>query len=251
LLLEVDLLSAPFALANILLVLGVLVLGLSAWLRNRWESNLVNARDAKRLARTVLAGLALVLSGTTVLLAEVMLPVAIVLMALIATWLVMCMRPAPRRIHVESETVFRCTPEKAYDLLAEPRKEPLFRSETERVEVLSVGTLAVGTVVRGWVRLPRDSGTPGIYLVAEEVITEYDPPRIYATRVVGQPSQTRLTFDAVANATRVIADYQSTIGFAEAVTGGVFSRGEVERRILRLRQEGWERARAILEEPAA
>jgi hypothetical protein len=220
LLLEVDLLSAAFALGNILLVLGVLVLGLSAWLRNRWESHLVNHRAAKRLARTFLAGLALVLGGTIVFLAEVILPVAIVLMALIATWLVMCMRRAPRRIRVESQTVFRCTPEKAYDLLAEPRKEPLFRPETERVEVLSVGALAVGTVVRGWA-------------------------------VVGQPSQTRLTFDAVANGTRVTAGYRSTIGFAEAVMGGVFSRGEVERRILKLRQEGWERARAILEEPAA
>jgi len=247
----VDVFIAPWQVAAILFVLGVLFLGLSVWLRMRWESHLVNTVAVDRTVRVNLFGFALILGGAIVFLASSAPPVAVVLLAVSAIWLVVCLRGRPRRIHVESETVFRCTPEEAFALLAEPRKEPLYCPELERIEVLSVGALAIGTVIRGWVRLPRDSSGPGLYLVAEEVITQYHPPHAYASRIVGKPAETRLLFNAVGDGTKVVAAYDSLIEFEVAGTGGIFFRGEAEQRILKNRQEAWERARLILEHRAA
>jgi len=242
---------AAFQLAAILFILGVLFLALSVWLRLRWVSYPVDTAAVARTVRINLVGYALQLGGAIVFLAKVALPVATVLLVVSGTWLVLCVQSRPRRVHVESDTIFRCTREEAFALLGDPRKEPLYFPETERTEVGSAGEMAVGTVIRGWVRIPRDSSHHGLYLVAEEVITEYDPPRICVTRIVGKSAQTRLVFNAVADGTHVTAVYDSVIEFEPVVTGGVFFRGEAERRILKSRQAAWERARLILEHPAA
>ena len=226
--------AAAFQLAAILFILGVLFLALSVWLRLRWVSHPVDTAAVARTVRINLVGYALQLGGAIVFLAKVALPVATVLLVVSGTWLVLCVQGRPRRVHVESDTIFRCTREEAFALLGDPRKEPLYFPETERTEVGSAGEMAVGTVIRGWVRIPRDSSHHGLYLVAEEVITEYDPPRICVT-----------------DGTHVTAVYDSVIEFEPAVTGGVFFRGEAERRILKSRQAAWERARLILEHPAA
>jgi hypothetical protein len=241
----VDLFAATLFLA------GALLLGWALWLWQQWESGLANPAAVHRTERISLAGAGLMLSAVILYLAMLVPPLAIVALAATAIWLVACMRRSARRIHAQSDTVFRCTPEKAFALLAEPQKEPLYRRELERVELLSAGRPAVGTAFRAWVRIQGDPGQPGIHLVGEELITEYDPPRVYATTVVGEPTQTRLVFEDVADGTHVKATYEDVISVEEAVMGGVFRRGEVERRILKLRQEGWERARALLDEPAA
>ncbi len=186
-----------------------------------------------------------------VFLGEVAPLIAAMLLGLTAIWLLACLRRRAWQIRVESGTVFRCTPEKVFALMADPRNEPRYRPEAERVELLSPGELAVGTMARGWVRIPRDSSNLGLYLVADEVITEFDPPRVVVTRIVGKSSQTRLTFVAVAEGTHVTAAYDSRIDFEEAVTSGLFFRGDAERRLAKSWKEAWERARVLLEEPTA
>ena len=236
--------------AATLFLVGALLLGWAFWLRQLWESGLANPASVHRTERISLAGAGLVLSAVILYLAMLIPPLAIVALAATTIWLVACTRRSARRIHAQSDTVFRCTPEKAFALLADPQKEPLYRRELERVQLLAARP-AVGTVFRAWVRIQGDPGHPGIHLVGEELITEFDPPRVYAATVVGEPVRTRLVFERVADGTHVTATYGDVISFEEAAMGGVFRRSEVERRILKFRQEGWERARALLEEPAA
>jgi Polyketide cyclase / dehydrase and lipid transport len=242
--------SVGLGLSVTLLVAGLVVVAMTTWLRFRWESHLVGTRSVSRTSWLHLLGFALMLSGAAVFLYQLAAPLALVLAGLTIVWVIACSLNRFRRVYVESATIFRCSPDKAFALLGDPRKETLYRPELERLEVLSTDTVTVGTVIRAWVRI-QASSLVGLYLVVDAEITEYDPPHALAERIVGKSARARVVFRAVDAGTQVTTTYDDRIELPVALTGGVFFRREAERHILESRLQGWERARHILEEPAA
>lgn len=203
------------------------------------------------MARLHVSGYVLLIAGGTLLVAMLAPAFALIIAVVTTAWVGACVPSRLRRIVARSETTFRCSPERAFELLADPIQEPRYRTEIERIELLSPLPVRVGTLARGWVRIPRDAKLLGLHLMADEVVTEYDPPRTYGTQVRGEPAQTRLRFDAVGDVTRVMASYEDVMDFANAVTGGLLFRAYAQRKILESRRQGWDRARLILEQPAA
>src|ERR1700737_973500 len=155
-----------------------------------------------------------------------------------------------RRVRVESQMVFDCPADEAFDFFADSRNETRYQSMIERVEQLTPAPLGVGTVFRAWVNVASDS-EPGLRLVVEEEITEFFPPRFFASKIVGKMDRSGLTFNSIDGGTQVQAIYEGLIEFDAALVGGVLHRHEAQRRILDARRTAWARAKAILESQAA
>jgi len=242
---------AVFAGPDILLVLGVVLFWWSYRMRKRQERVLATPAAVGRAVTISLVGLVLFVAGLVVFLIDLAPPLAGALLILAVAWIALCSTGQFRRIHVESVTTFRCSPDKAFALLADPRKQPLYVPEIERIEVLSPGEIGVGTVCRAWVRIPGAPGRPGLFLVADDEIVAYEPSHTYASRIVGKATRSRTVFTQVEGGTQVIERQDDMIEFQMAVTGGVLFRREAEQLNAQHVQKTWERARALLEEPAA
>lgn len=178
-------------------------------------------------------------------------PFGVVIGIAATLWAGICTLPAARRIPVATQTTFRCTPAEAFDLLVDPRREPEYRWEVESSEIVAGGHPWVDSVVRQTVRLPPRGNSQGVYIVGEERITEYDRPRAFATHIVGKRMGSRTVFEATAEGTRVTTVSDLMLDFHTALWGGTFFRSQLASQIRQSREEGWERARKLLEHPAA
>lgn len=240
-----------FASADLFFLPGLALLFAGHWLVKRWEYKPVTPARTAGPMLVSLAGGILMLFGVIAFLVELAPPLAVVLAISATVWAVYCARPAARRIRAASQTTFRCTPAEAFGLLADPRREALYRPEVERTEIVTGGRPGVGAVIRQAVRIPPHGNTQGVYMIAEERITEYDAPRTFAAQLVGKRARSRSVFEATAGGTRVTTVYDDLLEIRTALIGGIFFIAAAERQIRQDREEGWERARVLLEHPAA
>jgi hypothetical protein len=235
---------------NVLLIAGIVFLGIASYLRSRAAVKPTKPSGALRTVRIAAMGVGCSIAALIMALMGTQPKAALVVACLTAAWVGIWVPKRFRRVRVESKMVFHCPPDEAFDFFADSRNEPRYQSMIERVEQLSPARIGVGTVFRAWVNVASDS-EPGLRLVVEEEITEFFPPRFFATKIVGKMDRSRLTFNPIEGGTQVQASYEGLIEFDAALVGGVLRRHEAQRRILDARRTAWARAKAILESQAA
>ncbi len=100
------------------------------------------------------------------------LPVAsLVALGVVVVWLAIWLPEATRTTTSRLEFFVSCSPEKAFDFVADRRHAPLYEDEVEVSELLTELPIGVGSRFFQRARLPE------IVMEAEEVITEFDRPR--------------------------------------------------------------------------
>jgi hypothetical protein len=239
------------ALAVNLLVIAGSVLFVIAWyLRNRAAITPTKPSGVLRPVRIAVLGVGCNIAALVLALSGTHPRLALATLGVTAAWIGLWLPKRFRRVRVESETVFRCQAEEAFDFFSDSRNEPRYQFRVERVEQLSPQRIGVGSVFRAWVNVAHGS-QPGLRLVVDEEITEYFPPRYFTTRIVGKIDRIRFTFSPTDGGTGVTAVYDGLTEFDAALLGGVFRRAATRQRIIHARDRAWARAKAILEEDAA
>lgn len=235
---------------NLLVIASLVLFGIASYLRSRAAINPTTASGVLRPVRIGVLGMGCSIAALIVALTGTQPRLALAAVCVTAVWVGLWIPKRFRRVRAESEMIVQCQKEEAFDFFADPRNEPRYQSPVERVEQLGPERIGVGTLFRAWVNVASES-QPGLRLVVEEEVTEFFPPRYFATRIVGKMDRSRLTFNPMDGGTQVHAVYEGLIEFDAALLGGVFRRKEVRRRILNARRSAWARAKAILEEDAA
>jgi hypothetical protein len=186
------------ALAVNLLVIAGSVLFVIAWyLRNRAAITPTKPSGVLRPVRIAVLGVGCNIAALVLALSGTHPRLALATLGVTAAWIGLWLPKRFRRVRVESETVFRCQAEEAFDFFSDPRNEPRYQFRVERVEQLSPQRIGVGSVFRAWVNVAHGS-QPGLRLVVDEEITEYflldiSPPGSSAKSTVSGSRSARRT----------------------------------------------------------
>jgi hypothetical protein len=100
--------------------------------------------------------------------------VSVVALGVLVVWLAIWLPQATRTSTSGFQFAVSCSPDKAFDFVADRRHAPLYEVELEVSELLTELPIGVGSRFFQRVRLPQ------ILMETEEVITGFDPPRSFA-----------------------------------------------------------------------
>jgi hypothetical protein len=169
---------------------------------------------------------------------------ALVALGMVVAWIAIWLPEGARTRVSGFEFAVTCSPEKAFDFVADRRNEPLYEKEVEVSELLTELPIGVGSRFFQRVRLPD------ILMEAEEFITEFErPQRLGLEMTTRQNSGGTFTFSTQLNETLIRWDFYQVHGLYQGWAGLLLhpAQHRAAERIARHRQAWSTRLKEILE----
>jgi hypothetical protein len=151
--------------------------------------------------------------------------VALGLEPVLVAWVLVSIAPAKRRVEMSSSIEVACSPQAAFGLVSDPRNWPKYIPQLEVFGPVDV-PVRVGSVIHVKVH----SGEA--ILDADEIVTEFEPGRRFATAIPRSPHASSGGFEFVFSSalTAITYTFRGTLSPLQSALGGwVARRGLVEK----------------------
>jgi hypothetical protein len=140
----------------------------------------------------------------------------------IAYWLV----PSNRRYEVLTEAVVDAPPQKVFESAIDLS---YFHPVSSQARVESVTVVGNGGEMGKGVHVVTRLRASGLRLEGVDLITEFDPPRVYADETLGTNSTVRFTFEPRGSGTSIRVQSNGELSIPNAVLTGMMKKSVIER----------------------
>lgn len=197
-------------------------------------------REIERAAMLGAIGTVLMLATLTLFLAEQSWQLGMAFGVLSVVYVLYALPEATRRLTFRSAVTVRCRPEDAFEFVSDARNWPLYFPEMKAVEPVDVPP-HVGSRIHLTVTLPTVS------LSADERVTEYEPPKRFATAMEASKGDGVYDFTPVDGGTKIAYTVRMVIGIRHALLDHAVLRFSTVRAMRRRREQAMQVMKQILE----
>ena len=201
----------------------------------------VTQQAGERFGTTLAAGFGLGVSSTELLLADVSVPLALVVLVLAAAWTLAWLPSRMRRIVAQTTVEIHRDAATVFAYVSDFRNLVQWFPGYLSVEKTTPGPIGVGTRFHGRVQL--SSGVAE----GDDDLVEFEPSRRVASQVPGSRGVGIDTFEPSGSGTVVTHRFEGIIGYGLALVGGARRRSATAQAILGHDQAAFARLKQVLE----